>query len=44
MAPITKSESVTASAGLISMASAGELLGQPHDNGKPWYTTMHRCG
>ncbi|MGH9377625.1 MAG: alpha-amylase family protein [Terriglobia bacterium] len=45
MTSITRRRFMAVSATSLVVASAGELLAQaPDQPGKPWYTTMRRCG
>lgn len=44
MISMTRREFIAASATSLVIASAGELLGEPQEQAKPWYATMRRCG
>ncbi|HEV2418477.1 MAG TPA: alpha-amylase family protein [Terriglobia bacterium] len=44
MSSITRRQFMAVSATSLVVASAGELLSQAPDQGKPWYATMRRCG
>ncbi|MGH9343174.1 MAG: hypothetical protein ACRD19_05370, partial [Terriglobia bacterium] len=44
MTSINRRQFIAVSATSLVVASAGELLSQAPDHGKPWYATMRRCG